>query len=42
MGEKKLNNAPPKKEKNGIKSTYTEKFVLVSAVTVSQFEHILP
>lgn len=41
MGEK-LNNAATKKERNGIKSTYTEKFVLVSVVTVSQFEHILP
>lgn len=40
MGEK-IKQYPTKKERNGIKSTYTEKFVLVSVVTVSQFVHIL-
>lgn len=41
MGEK-IKQCTTKKERNGIKSTYTEKFVLVSVVTVTQFEHILP
>ena len=41
MGEK-IKQCTTEKERNGIKSAYTEKFVLVSVVTVSQFEHMLP
>ena len=41
MGEK-IKQCTTEKERNGTKSTYIEKVVLVSVVTVSQFENILP